>query len=65
MKKCKCRITKEQYDRAQQHHGYIAKEDEEDIFTTAELLGYGVYGSHAVQEGDEYFVEYYIGDSCD
>lgn len=65
MKKCKREITKEQYERAQEHHGYIAEEDEEDIFTISELLGYGVYGTHVTKENGKYYVEYHIGSTCD
>lgn len=58
-------ITKEQYERALQHRGYIAPEDKEDIFDLSERLGYGVYSTHVVKEGDKYFVEFELGDSCD
>ena len=59
------RITKEQYDRARQNGGYIIREDEDKIFTTAELLGYGVYSPIVHESGDGYYVHYYIGSSCD
>lgn len=58
-------ITKDQYERAMQHRGYIAPEDKEDIFDLSERLGYGVYGTQVVKEGDKYYVEFELGDSCD
>ena len=58
-------ITKEQYERAMQHNGYIAKEDESSIFTTAEIWGYGVYSTKVKEENGKYYVHYELGSSCD
>ena len=58
-------ITKEQYERAMQHGGYIAKEDESAIFTTAEIWGYGVYSTKVKEENGKYYVHYELGSSCD
>lgn len=64
-------ITKEQYDRAQEHVGYIAGEDMGDIFTDAERFGYGIYSPVARkrvnEETDkvEYYVAYDTGSCCD
>ena len=58
-------ITKEQYERAMQHSGYIAKEDESAIFTTAEIWGYGVYSLKAKEENGKFYVHYELGSSCD
>ena len=38
MVRCRTNITKEQYDRAQEHNGRIAKEDEDEVFGTAVTL---------------------------
>lgn len=58
-------ITREMYDRATEHHGYLTEEDKNEVFTVAELLGYGVYGAVVCRYGDRYVVRYQIGDSCD
>ncbi len=36
-------ITKEQYERSQLNHGFIADEDMTDIFSEADLCAYGIY----------------------
>ena len=65
------KITKEQYDHAQEHGGYIADEDMGDIFTLAERLGYGIYEPIArktynpITGEDSYFVTYTTGATCD
>ena len=58
-------ITKEQYERAMQHNGYIAKEDESAIFTASEIWGYGVYSTKVKEENGKYYVYYELGSSCD
>lgn len=58
-------ITREMYDRAMEHHGYLTEEDKNEVFTVAELLGYGVYSAVVCRYGDRYVVRYQIGDSCD
>lgn len=64
-------ITKEQYDRAQEHGGYIAGEDMGDIFADAERFGYGVYSPiarkmHNEMTGeDSYSVTYETSTTCD
>lgn len=66
MQYCRRRITKEQYERAiKEHNGYIAPEDKSEIFTSSELLGYGVYTPIAHKDGEDYFVSYSLGDTCD
>ena len=52
-------ITKEQYDRAVNDH------DASDIFTAAEVMGYGVYKTKYIEEDGRYFVTYELGDTCD
>lgn len=58
-------ITKEQYDRAMERHGYLSEEDKDKVFTVAELLGYGVYGAVVAHYGDKYVVRFQMGDNCD
>lgn len=64
-------IAKEQYERIQSNNGLISREDKDEIFSTAELCGYGisspiVYKSHDETTGeDTYIVSYYTSDSCD
>lgn len=58
-------ITKEQYERAMEHGGFIYWEDRRAIFDSAELDGYGVYLPMARKEGDEYYVSYELGSTCD
>lgn len=65
MTKLSREITKEQYDRAIGHRGHIAGEDYEDIFTKAELCGYGVYSAMAYERDGKYYVGFCLGSSCD
>ena len=64
-------ITKEQYDRAQFHGGYIADEDLEDIFPQSMLCGYGIYDATACARYNQetnvttYVVEYMTSTNCD
>ena len=59
-------ITREQYDRAvNEHHNYLAKEDEEIVFTIDERWGYGVYGARVFSEDGKYYVTYRLGSTCD
>lgn len=59
------KITEEVYNRAVNNHGYITKEDAETVFTDAERLGYGVYGTYVYKLAGEFYVGYALGDSCD
>lgn len=58
-------ITKEQYDRAMQNHGYITKDDRNKVFTVSEIYGYGVYGDKVTEDKGKYYVDYSIGSTCD
>ena len=64
-------ITKEQYERARLHRGYIAEEDMKDIFSEAERLGYGIYSPTAYARYNEetnettYIVKYTTSTCCD
>ena len=59
MKNIKREITKEQFDRA------VNDNDTTGIFSVQELMGYGVYGKHFLEEDGKYYVSYQLGDSCD
>ena len=64
-------ITKEQYERAQLNSGFITDEDECEIFSDSERLGYGIYSAVAYKKhndetgADTYVVSYTTGTSCD
>lgn len=64
-------ITKEQYDRAQDNHGYITEEDMPSIFTESEICGYGIINPVAcvmynfANDSKKYFVRYETSNSCD
>lgn len=60
-------ITKEQYDLAiSEYHGYLAPKDMEDIFSYAEIHGYGVYGTTVHKDDhDGYYVSFWLGSTCD
>lgn len=59
------KITKEQYDRAQEHHGMLAREDRVDVFTESERCGYGVSWPMTYEDDGEYYVRFELGSSCD
>ena len=65
MTRGKRKISKEIYERAMEHNGYIANEDEEKVFLPSEIWGYGVYGAQAKEENGEYYVYFSMGDSCE
>lgn len=65
MSRCEREITKEQYNRAKQNFGYIAKEDVCDVFTDSERLGYGVYSDSVYEENGKFFVAFLLGSTCD
>lgn len=59
------KITKEQYERGVNNAGYLTKQDEYVVFTDAERLGYGVYSDTVEKRGDEYYVSFWLGNTCD
>ena len=59
-------ISKEVYDRAMTNNGYLTASDRKDVFSIAELCGYGIYGAKATKDEDgNYYVVYSRGDTCD
>lgn len=65
MKTYEKEIPKEIYDQAAANNGNIPESTYSDIFSTSELIGYGVYFVRALQKDGKYFVRYQRGDSCD
>ena len=59
------KITQEQYDRAMLNKGLLTKEDESDVFSIAEICGYGVYMPLVIENNGEYYVTFMLGSSCD
>ena len=58
-------ISKDIYERAMKHNGYVAKEDKDSVWDMAELHGYGVYDSRVSQRDGKYYVTFTMGSSCD
>jgi hypothetical protein len=65
MTRYKREINKEIYDRAMERNGHITKEDEEKVFSPAEIWGYGVYGTKVLEEDGKYYVYFDMRDSCE
>lgn len=65
MEKYKRKISKEIYDRAMLHKGYLASEDMSKVFNASELMGYGVYVPMVFERDGEYYVSFEMGSSCD
>lgn len=59
------KITKEQYERAIKNNGILTEEDENVVFTTSEMCGYGIYGMSVMENHGQYYVTFKIGGSCD
>ena len=64
-------ITKEQYERAQINNGYVTEADLQEIFSTFELCGFGVYSPiackryNALTYENTYIVSYSTSTYCD
>lgn len=65
MRTCEREITKEIYEKAAANNGIIPESAYSDIFSEAEVIGYGVYFARAFCVGGKYLVQYQLGDSCD
>jgi len=59
MKRVTREITKEQFVNV------IEKHDASGIFTTQELMGYGIYQERYYEQDGKYYVDFTLGDSCD
>ncbi len=64
-------ITKEQYERAQLNNGFVTETDLQEIFSMADLCGYGVLSPIACARYSEatgettYIVSYTTSTCCD
>lgn len=58
-------ISKEIYENALKHGGYLTDKDKAKVFDVCELCGYGIYGAKAYEEKGKYYCLYYRGSSCD
>lgn len=64
-------ITEEQYERAQLNNGFMTEADLQEIFSMADLCGYGVYSPIACARYSEstgettYVVSYTTSTNCD
>ena len=47
------------------NNGMLTEEDEETVFTTSEICGYGVSIIGVVDNHGQYYVTFRLGDSCD
>lgn len=63
MTECRREITKEIYDNA----GGDGKplRSWKDVFTDAEVMGYGIYHPTVYEDDGKYYCRFYMGDSCD
>ena len=58
-------ITKEQYDKIMKDNNRFSNDILEEIFSQAELYGYGIYSPNAVEIDGKYYVSYWMGSTCD
>ena len=58
-------VTKDVYDRAQKHGGYMDESDRVKCFSEADLCGYGIYSPIVHRRGDKYICRYSRGSTCD
>lgn len=75
MKEVRRKLTREQFDDLLKSENKSSWLCNNDIVSTDEFCGYGFYGFAGVGKGpdkdypyyedDDYWVEYYIGTSCD
>ncbi len=58
-------VSKEVYDNAQKHSGWMTDDDKKEVFDVCELCGYGIYGARVYAKDGKYYCTYYRGSSCD
>ena len=58
-------VTKDVYERAKANRGYMAKEDEEALFSESIRYGYGLYCCVVKEKDGKYICSYEMGSSCD
>lgn len=59
MRRIKREISREQFINVMENH------DSSDIFTTQEILGYGIYQKRFYEQDGKYYADFMLGDSCD
>ena len=63
MTECRREITKEIYDNAGGDGRPLRRW--KDVFSDAEVIGYGIYHPTVYEEDGKYYCRFYMGDSCD
>lgn len=61
-------ISKETYDKVMTESngtGRVPESMETELFDRSILCGYGLYGAIVKEDGNQYLLNYRIGDSCD
>ena len=58
-------VTKDVYERAKEHGGYMAREDEPKYFSQATLCGYGLYDCKVREQDGKYICSYMTGSTSD
>jgi hypothetical protein len=61
-------ISKEFYDKCQKEtggRGFVPEKFESEIFSKAQLCGYGIYGTNIYEKDGKYYCHYDMGSSCD
>lgn len=60
------KISEEMYRRAvHENNGRLTREEQCEVLTDAERLGYGASTGSVFERDGEFFVNYCIADSCD
>ena len=65
MKNCTMEISKDVFERAKNNHYRLTEEDENNLFDTGILIGYGLYGTRCYEDNGKYLCDYTIGSTCD
>lgn len=58
-------VSKEVYERAKEHGGYMADKDKNELFSMAILVGYGLYDCRVIEKDGKYICTWERGESCD
>ena len=61
-------VSKEFYDKCKKENegkDIVPFKFRPEIFTAAELCGYGIYGARLYEKDEKYYVYYTMGSSCD
>lgn len=58
-------ISRDVYDRAMKNHRRITTEDMCDVFSRAEMCGYGIYSTYVTERDGRYIVVFEMGENSD